>query len=158
MFCMLFIPPILVCYSTGNKECVAVLTMLYKKKWCSFMCWIWFPLWLGTLSCQNLACSDPICTQNLQTACTMECRRVVVIPGCTVGLNLVMGKFQWKLQHILKCKYFLQLTRSLRDSDSSLMHYSIYAPSSFLFPAGIFPQAVIIAGWQDPKQRLIKEF
>ncbi len=36
-------------------------------------------------------------TQNLQRACTMECRRVVLIPRCMVGLNLVMGKYQQKL-------------------------------------------------------------
>ena len=24
----------------------------------------------------------------------MECRRVVIIPRCTVGLNLIMGKYQ----------------------------------------------------------------
>ncbi len=38
--------------------------------------------------------------QNLQTACTMECRKVVVIPGYPLGLDWVMGKYQQKLQHI----------------------------------------------------------
>ncbi len=46
-----------------RKECVAVLIGLYKKKWCSFMCWKSFSLDLVTLPCQNLACSGPICTK-----------------------------------------------------------------------------------------------
>ena len=51
------------------KECVAALTMLYKKN--------------GAVSCVG---------SGLQTACTMECGRVVVISRCMVGINLVTGK------------------------------------------------------------------
>ena len=36
-----------------------------------------------------------------ETACTMECRKVMVIHGYLVGLDWVMGKYHWKLQHIL---------------------------------------------------------
>ena len=32
--------------------------------------------------------------QNLQTAWTMECRKIVVIPRYPLGPDLVMGKYQ----------------------------------------------------------------
>ena len=66
------------CYSTGHtliKECVALLIGLYKKN--------------GAVSCVGF---DFVLY--LQTACTMECRKVVVIPGYPLGLDWVMGKFQ----------------------------------------------------------------
>ncbi len=55
------------------------------------MCWIWFH--------QQMSEVFYTVTQNLQTACTMECRWVGVITRCKVGLNLVMGKLQHILSH-----------------------------------------------------------
>ncbi len=43
---------------------------------------------------------------------------------CTVGLNLVMGKFQWKLQHIL---YSLN-----KDSAKQLPRHIVHVTDGFL--------------------------
>ena len=51
------------------------------------MCWNWFSLEVVTLPCQN--------THN------MECGKVVVTPGYPFGLDLIVGRYQQKLQHIL---------------------------------------------------------
>ncbi len=65
-----------------TKECVAVLTMLYRKN--------------GAVLCVGCVFSltglFTLPEQNLQTAYTMECRMVVVIHGYPIGLDLVMGK------------------------------------------------------------------
>ena len=38
--------------------------------------------------------SYTVAAQNLQTACTMECRKAVVILGYPVGLDVVMDKYK----------------------------------------------------------------
>ncbi len=68
----------------SSKECVALLIGLYKKN--------------GAVSCVGfdfvLFKALYTIAQNLQTTCTMECRKVVGILGYPLGLDWVMGKFQ----------------------------------------------------------------
>ncbi len=72
---------------------------LYLKGW-----WRWGHALLGKNK-RIMCCSfDYVMQENdavsfvetdfIQTACTMECRRVVVIPGYPIRLDLDMGKYQ----------------------------------------------------------------
>ncbi len=63
-----------------QKECLAVLTVLYKKN--------------GAASCGRSDFLSDWAFNHARTACMMECGRLVVMPGYPVGLDFVMGKYQ----------------------------------------------------------------
>ena len=69
------------------KECLAVLTMLYKKKWCTFMCWIQQSKWA-------LYRVDPRPVRNRfldgQTTPVTVYSKVIDVPGYQIALNVTI--------------------------------------------------------------------